>query len=62
MSFHYGRKICIFLKGVNSWFLPKIPIIFGAYFSGKETSVFSFDDVVLAKGGFLDNKNVNVRG
>ena len=28
----------------------------------KETSVFSFDDVVLSKGGFLDNKIVNVRG
>ena len=35
------------------------PVTFGAYFSVKETSVFSFDDVVLSKGGFLDNKNVN---
>ena len=42
--------------------LAKIPVIFGAYFSVKETSVFSFDDVVLSKGGFLDNKIVNVRG
>ena len=45
-----------FSKGVNSWFFSKIPVIFGTYFSGKETSVFSFDDVVLSKGGFLDNK------
>ena len=45
-----------FSKGVNSWFFSKIPVIFGTYFSGKETSVFSFDDVVLSKGSFLDNK------
>ena len=38
------------------------PVTFGAYFSVKETSAFSFDDVVLSKGGFLDNKIVNVRG
>ena len=38
------------------------PVTFGAYFSVKETSVFSFDDVVLSKGGFLDNKIVNVTG
>ena len=41
-----------FFKGVNSWFLSKIPIIFGAYFSGKETLVFSFDDVVYQKEAF----------
>ena len=51
-----------FFEGVNSWLSSKIPVTFGAYFSVKETSVFSFDDVVLSKGGFLDNKNVNVRG
>ena len=55
VSFHYSRKICII-------FSSKIPVTFGAYFSVKETSVFSFDDVVLSKGGFLDNKIVNVRG
>ena len=52
-----------FFEGVsNSWFSSKIPVTFGAYFSVKETSVFSFDDVVLSKGGVLDNKIVNVRG
>ena len=38
------------------------PVTFGAYFSVKKTSAFSFDDVVLSRGGFLDNKIVNVRG
>ena len=41
---------------VNSWFSSKIPVIYGAYFSVKETSVFSFDDVVLSKGSFLTIK------
>ena len=49
-------------KGVNRWFWSKIPDIFQAYFSVKESSVFSFDDVVLSKGSFLDNKIANVRG
>ena len=43
-------------KRDNSWFSSKIPVIFGAYFSVKETSVFSFDDVVLSKGSFLTIK------
>ena len=38
------------------------PVTFGAYFSVKETSPFSFDDVVLSRGGFLDNKIVYVKG
>ena len=32
--------------------LVKIPDIFRAYFSVKETLVLSFDNVVFAKGGF----------
>ena len=50
-----------FSEEVNSWFSSKIPVTFGAYYSVKETSVFSFDDAVLSKGGFLDNIIVNVR-
>ena len=38
--------------------LSKIPIIFRAYFSVKETLVLSFHDVDFLQGGFLDDKNV----
>ena len=53
MSFYYGRKICIFSKGLTQDSCQKFQL------SLAPTSVFSFDDVVLSKGGFLDNKNVN---
>ena len=45
-------------KSVNPEFGSKIANIFRAYYSLKETSVLSFDDVVFSKGGFLDDKNI----
>ena len=62
ISRYYGRKICIFSKGLTHDSCQKFQLPLETYFSVKETSVFSFDDVVLSKGGFLDNKIVNVRG
>ena len=45
-------------KGVDLWFRQKIPNIFQAYVSVKETLVLWLDDVVCSKGDFLENKNV----
>ena len=41
---------------LNGW--SKIPKLFPAYFSVKETLVLLFDTVVLSKEGFSDDKNV----
>ena len=45
------------VKGVNPWFWSRFLNIFQVYFSVKESLVFSFDDVVFSRGGFLDDKN-----
>ena len=61
MPFYYGQKICTFPNGSltgEPMILSKIPNIFRAYFSVKETLVLSFHDVDFLQGGFLDDKNV----
>ena len=56
ISRYYGRKICIFSKGLTHDSCQKFQLPLETYFSVKETSVFSFDDVVLSKGSFLTIK------
>ena len=50
----YSRKICVFAKVLTHDSGKKIPNIFQACFSVKQTLVFLFDDVLVFKEGFLD--------
>ena len=50
-----GRSIQTLLRGEND---TKQSDEFQAKFSVKETLVLSFDDFVISKGGFLDDKTV----
>jgi len=55
-QFKFLTKNENFSTFLNGW--SKIPKIFPAYFSVKETLVLLFDNVVFSKEGFSDDKNV----
>ena len=55
-EFKFLRKNENFSTFLNGW--SRIPKIFPAYFSVKETLVLLFDNVVFSKEGFSDDKNV----
>ena len=52
------EKFAYFQRGYNPRFWSNIPDFIRTQFSVKETLVLSFDDFVISKGGFLDDKTV----